>query len=68
MSRAAFSLASSTTQAQSIVQRLGEDGFHDRDISVHSEDGKELDRAKKTFEAMGAEDIGVSSEHAVKSS
>lgn len=37
-------------------------------ISVHTDDGKQLDRAKKTFETMGAEDIGVSSEHSAKAS
>jgi hypothetical protein len=35
-------------------------------VSVHTEDGKEIDRAKKIFEAVGAEDIGVTKEKATK--
>lgn len=35
-------------------------------LSVHTEDGKERDRAKEIFKNSGAEDIGVSEEKKVK--
>lgn len=35
-------------------------------ISVHTEDGKEQDRAKELFKAAGAEDIGVTREKEAK--
>jgi uncharacterized membrane protein len=35
-------------------------------LSVHTEDGKERDRAKDIFKNAGAEDVGVSDEKKVK--
>jgi len=35
-------------------------------LSVHTDDGKERDRAKEIFKISGAEDIGVSDEQKVK--